>query len=128
MRTESKHTVLIFDPVREPSVAVVLQKEQAKNPAVKQITTKIRYGLVRTPKGTFCLNEAGNGPSRPIDKLGTPIYFYNDVDTKICACAMFSLAECEACVTDELVRLDQFLPPSDRNDKFLEAWEKRLSS
>lgn len=128
--------VRVFDPNREPSVAGMLKQEQARNSTVVAVHAHSRYGLVSTPKGVFCLHDEGVGAGRPINKMGAPIQFYRKYaessdhikfDKEPFATAIYSVAECEACLTGEELRLDEFIAArSDRHERNLASWERIL--
>ena len=138
-RTTSKHIVRVFNPNRDPSVAEMLKLEQAADARVVEVIARGHYGLVTTPAGTFCLNYEGKGPRRPINKMGVPIEFfvsrkvveqpvYEKFEFTLLATATYTLAECEAYLTGESLRLDEFIleQPSNKYDQQFEAWEKLL--
>jgi hypothetical protein len=137
MRTQSGHVVRVFDPNRDPSVKEMLAQEQAKDPKVVAIKAHERYGLVATPKGTFALHSEGIGPRRPIDKMGMPVGFHRhfvdepgrqSFECGAFATATYALADCEACLTGESLRLDEFVSAASfRNDRNFEAWEALLA-
>ena len=135
-RQHSKHVVRVFDPNRDPSVADMLRQEQARDPKVVAVKAHARYGLVATPGGTFCLDSEGCGPRREIDSKGMPIDFHryfvdepgrSQFEAGPFATATYSLADCEACLTGESLRLDEFVSSrSFRNDRNFAAWEEVL--
>ena len=136
MRNPSKHEVKLFDPNRDSSVAEMLGDEQKRNPKITSVQAHGRFGLVRTPKGTYALTDEGVGPGRTIDKLGIPVSFWRHFDETLgrpyfeaapFATATFSLADCEACLTGETMTLDKFIGEfGSRLDRNFESWERVL--
>ncbi len=132
MRKQSTHIVKLFDPNKDPSVAEALKAEQARDPSVTAVLAEGKFGLVRTEKGTFGLTDEGEGSRTPLEKRGIAIPFTRDTGTAFeCtpfATATYSLADCEACLTGEEQRLDEFIRSfGDRLDRNFEAWERALS-
>ena len=130
-RTPSKHMVVVFNPNNDPSVAQMLAAEQAKDPKVRSINCASRMGMITTTAGTFWLDDEGCGSSEPFEKNGCEMSFYRNLEGAIevfpFANAVFSLEECKACATGEVVRLDEFIGYGRRKDANLAEWEKALA-
>lgn len=102
-RQPSKHTVILFDPNKDASVAEALKAEQKRDPKVVGIKAVGEFGLVETPKGVFFLDSDGVGEENAVTTV--PVEFYRhfkeaDGSTSFepipFATARFSVQECKA--------------------------------
>lgn len=113
-RKACQHVVRVFDPNNDPSVAENLKKEQGNDPRVTGIRCKGRFGLVETPKGTFCLDDTGFRNNKLVG-VDDPVAFnfYREmpdgIEDRPFARASFSLEECMAMLTGEEIPLREFV-------------------
>lgn len=129
-RKVSKHMVVVFNPMNDPSIPEQLKAEQAKNPKVTGLMTPYnRLGLVETPKGTFCIDTEGVGDSNPIDATGVEFLFFrmfaDGWEAAHFAKATYSLADCKACATGDVVPLHEFVETGKaRKEENYQQWDK----
>jgi len=131
-RKPSLHIVTVFDPHKDPSVAEMLQSEIRDNPTVISLFTLPRKGLVSSKKGTFWMDDAGEFSKNTVESKGCKVFFRRRFadgteDDIPFATALYSLEECLACATGEVVRLDEFIERSAFGDINFDMWERELS-
>lgn len=129
-RQNSKFKVIVFDPNRDPSVAANAAAEKAKDKTVIGVSAIGRWGMIETPNGTYCIDNDGVGESVPMALRGPSIPFCRKFEGRLeCAPfaeARYSLAECQACATGEILSLDQFIGSGTRKNNNFDQWEKFL--
>ena len=130
-RKTSRFTVKVFDPNRDPSVAEMLKAEMEKDARVVGIRAPGKFGLIATAQGTFWLDDEGVGNTRKIESEGCPVEFYRSLvggfEVIPFATAKYSLEECKACETGEVMSLDKFIGAGGRKDENYARWESFLA-
>ena len=134
-RRTTKFVVRVFNPNIDPSVAENLKAEQVKDPTVSAINCPSRLGMVETPKGTFWLDPEGCGGAKPLEEEGCSLEFHREhirdgkgsFECIPFAKSIYSLAECKACATGELISLERFIGSGHRKDANFEDWFTALS-